>query len=169
MTQMRFNWSSLLDVLFQQLVNIPFRYWTRQHAVFWVSASRHISPTDECYWENGVKLDDVCHRVKHLRRDKMQAAVNITLSMSACWSVFLNLPTHIIWSLSCSQDVLARAVNEPYFYIVNLLVVIHSQHQGFTVGVHGAVSYQKCSILMWLTWQKKTYLASNTHFWFISD
>lgn len=163
MTQMRFNWSSLLDALLQQLVNIPFRYWTRQHAVFWISASRHISPTYECYWENGVELDDVCHRVKHLRRNKMWAAVKYNAEESACWSVFLNLSTHIVWSLSCSQDVLAHAVNEPYFYIVDLLVVIHSQHQGFTVGVHGAVSYQKCSILMWLMWQKKTYLASSTY------
>lgn len=71
-------WDGVI-VLLQQLVNITFRYWTCQHTVFRVSASGYISPADEYYWEYGVKLDDVCHRVKHLRRNKTWATVNTML------------------------------------------------------------------------------------------
>lgn len=70
----------------------------------------------------------------------------------ACWTRFLNVSTHIIWPLSCSQGVLAAALHEPNLYIVNFLLMIHSQHQRFTVGVDGTVSHQKWSILMWLMW-----------------
>ena len=136
-------------VLLQQLVNIPFRYWTSQHTVVWAFVSGSISPTDEYYWEYGVKLDDICHRVKHLRRNKMWALVNIMNEESACWTIFFNLSTYIIWSLSRAQGILGGALDEPDFYIVNLLLVIHSQHQGLTVGVDGAVSYQKCPVLKW--------------------
>lgn len=138
----------MVHVLLQEEVNIPLCYWTCQHTVFWVFVSRYISPTDECYWEYGVKLDDVCHRVKHLRRNKMLAIVNIIAGESACWVSFMNLSTHILWLLSCSQGVLAGALDELNFYIVNLLLMIHNQYQWLAVGVNGAVSYQKCPILM---------------------
>lgn len=108
-----------LHVLLEQLLNITPGYWTRQHTVFWTLASGHISPTDEYYWEYGMKLYDFCHRVKH-----------------------------IIWSMSSSQRVLAGALYKPDLYIINLLAMIHSQHQGLTVGVYGAVSYQKCPVLV---------------------
>ena len=62
--------AGMVRVLLQQLVNIPSRYWKRQHTVFWVFCSGHISPADEYYWEYGVKLDDVRHSVKHLWRNK---------------------------------------------------------------------------------------------------
>lgn len=60
----------LVHVLLQQLFNVPFRYWTCQHTVVWVPAPRHASPSHEYYWENGVKLDHVCNRVKHLGRKR---------------------------------------------------------------------------------------------------
>lgn len=138
--------------LLQQLVNIPFCYRTCQQTCFWASAPGHISPADEYYRENGVELDNVCHRVKHLRRNKKWAAVNIMLKTQRMLVVELNSFTHIIWLLSRPQDVLARALDKPNFHIVNLLLVIHGQYQGFAVGVYGAVSYQKCSILMWFMW-----------------
>lgn len=78
--------AGMVLVLLQQLVNIPFRYWTRQHTVFWVSASRHTSPADEYYWEYGMKLDDLCHSVKHLRRNKMSAMVNLMLKRTPVWT-----------------------------------------------------------------------------------
>lgn len=74
--------AGVVHVSLQQLLNILFRYWTCQHTVFRVPASGHISPADEYYWENGVELDDVCHRVKHLRRNKMWATVNVMLKIT---------------------------------------------------------------------------------------
>lgn len=59
----------------------------------------------------------------------------------------LNLSTHVIWSLSCPQAVLALSLEKPNFHIVDLLFMIHWQYQGFKAGDYGAVSYQKCPIL----------------------
>lgn len=81
-----------------------------------------------------------------------RSELNIMLKTQRMLVVELNSSTHIIWLLSRPQDVLARALDKPNFHIVNLLLVIHGQYQGFAVGVYGAVSYQKCSILMWFMW-----------------
>lgn len=47
----------------------------------------------------------------------------------------LNPSTHIIRSLSCPQGVLALTFDESDFHIVNSLLMIHRQNQGFAVGV----------------------------------
>lgn len=73
--------------------------------------------------------------------------VLVSQCVQACQTQFVPY-AHISRLLSRPQDVLFRAFDKPYFYIVNLLLVVHGQHQRFTDGVHGAVSYQKCPILI---------------------
>lgn len=70
--------------------------------------------------------------------------VNMMLTMGekVVW-----LSTHIIRPLPVSQRELARALDEADFYIVNLLVVVNGQHQGFAGGADGAVPHQKRSVL----------------------
>lgn len=67
--------------------------------------------------------------------------------VKAWWTEFAPY-AHISRLLCRPQDVLFRTFDKPYFHIVNLLLVVHGQHQRFTDGVHGAVSYQKCPILI---------------------
>lgn len=58
-----------------------------------------------------------------------------------------SLETHVIGSQSCPQGVFVGFFNKPYFYVVNLLLVVYGQHQRLTVGVHGGVTNQKGPIL----------------------
>lgn len=58
-----------------------------------------------------------------------------------------SLETHIIGLQSCTQGVLVGFFNKPYFYVINLLLVVYGQHQRLTVGVHGGFSNQKGPIL----------------------
>lgn len=60
----------------KQLVNINFCNWACQHTVPWVFACRRSPPMDERYWEYGVESDDVCHRVKHLGKNKIKCKYN---------------------------------------------------------------------------------------------
>lgn len=55
------------DVSLQQLLDIHSVHRARQQTVLWVSAP-YRSPTDQQDGEDGVVLDDVFHRVEHLRR-----------------------------------------------------------------------------------------------------
>lgn len=72
-------------------------------------------------------------------------------------TIFWNMFTHIIWTISCAQCVLFCALDKPNFDIVNLFLMIHNQYQGFKIAVGGAVSYQKCTILMGGVTKRKEY------------
>lgn len=61
------GWFSRSSVSLQQLLDIHSGHWACQQTGFWVSAPCYCSPTDQYDGEDGVVLDDVYHRVKHLR------------------------------------------------------------------------------------------------------
>lgn len=103
----------------QQLLDIHSGHWERQQTAFWGSAPCYCSPTDQYDGEDGVVLDDIYHRVKH-----------------------------VIRGLLHPQGVFAGVLDKTNLNVVNLLLVVHDQDQRFAVGVDGAVPHQEGPVLV---------------------